>query len=284
MTIKRDELYEGGYCFLKSRQHFAGGMGTSEKLRRAKVLKVVRAGAKVEILDSKRILTVPFGQLAPDEEWLDERDRREEQKKKRNAQLRLVPDGEVPEPLTYSLKDKLDSAVQATERQQALEAINQLRNPVTDPVGEAKNWADNLVNVWPKEEQLERDARDDAGGVPAPKPAEPDEDDDDEWEDDEPEEDEPLPEEPPVIVPRPEPARPSVPPPPTSPVERLLVRIQGELESLIAREAEIEPRVLALASELEALREELDANRQQQQVLSAKERNVLAMAQKAGRS
>ena len=80
MAASRDDLEVGGTCFL--RVGYAGPNGSS-KLNRCQVVDVMRAAARVRLLDSGRELTCRFNQLEPDHDYLMEREEREERRRER---------------------------------------------------------------------------------------------------------------------------------------------------------------------------------------------------------
>jgi transposase-like protein/DNA-binding XRE family transcriptional regulator len=119
MGIAREELYEGGKALMRERY----GNGQSMHLVPVTVLEVNRGGARIRIEKSGREIIKKFADLEADHGWLDERDRKEDEKRERirresiipeQPPVRLVPPPSLP--LTRSLGDLLKNvAVQPPE-------------------------------------------------------------------------------------------------------------------------------------------------------------------------
>lgn len=123
MAIARDELYENGQAFLIVQQPGAGGAARAYAQKPVKVLEIMRGAARVRREDGREI-TVKFSDLVADHEWLDERDKKEEDKKARVAReskLELVE--AVPprnaEPLKVSMADMIKQHQQKVEAMKA---------------------------------------------------------------------------------------------------------------------------------------------------------------------
>jgi hypothetical protein len=310
VAISREELIVGGRAFYKSRPPSMGGLSTAWKLKPVKILEVARAGAKIEF-ENKKTIIAPFGMLEPDEGFLDEHERKEALKKKRIERERLLSEelcttGLTPSaPLTYTLADKLsaetaddDQVASEADKREALTMLEALRVKDlanTAPPAPQHALFDELAAR--REKKQAEDALPDlrllkVGGEPAstsleapePEPA--------------PEPSPKPPTRPPLTVPpsvppapepEPEPELPFPPlnpPPPLTPMQRMLLKVQSELEQLIADEAELdaqtvdaERQLAHLESLLAATRPKLEANRKRQKVLAAQERMVLSRVQ-----
>lgn len=81
MTVDRVELYKGGSVYVKTRLQCANGSG-EYKLRKAEVLDIFRAAARVKILDTGETTTLRYNELEPDEEYLDWRESKEADRKR----------------------------------------------------------------------------------------------------------------------------------------------------------------------------------------------------------
>lgn len=88
MSVGRDDLEVGGTCFLRIGYD---GASSQVKLRRAQVVEVVRAAARLRLLDTGRELTARFNMLEPDHDYLQERAERERKRKERLREDSLLP-------------------------------------------------------------------------------------------------------------------------------------------------------------------------------------------------
>lgn len=117
MAIARDELYEGGKALMRERF----GNGQSMHMLPVTVLEVNRGGARVRIDKSGREIIKKFADLEPDHDWLDERDKKEDEKRERIRREGIIPESspvrlvtpmrDPPKPLTQSLGDLLQSVL-----------------------------------------------------------------------------------------------------------------------------------------------------------------------------
>jgi transposase-like protein len=130
MGILREELIEGGMCFIVGRNFSQGGAAVAISKRPAKVKKVERGAALVYDVDRKRDLLVSFRDLAADHDWLHGYKQKREERRAEHLELLPPP---APPPLTYTLADKLaveeepQKGASDEERQKALEAIEMLK-------------------------------------------------------------------------------------------------------------------------------------------------------------
>lgn len=155
MAIRRDELVKGQWLYEKSR-HSAGGAAVQVYRRRVKVLDWNRGAALVQFEDGRE-KTIPFNDLEPDDAWLEEYQKKQEEKRARIAQereLSLVAAPKEPEKpaLTYTLAEKLaaedeeeqdeepaeETIAQRRAREEAMRAIDALKSaPQPSPTPQA---------------------------------------------------------------------------------------------------------------------------------------------------
>jgi transposase len=148
MGIARDELVKGMYLYERSHlSNGAGGAATQMHRRRGKVLDWNRGAAEVEFEDGRRKL-VPFNLLEPDDDWLAEHRKKQDEKRARIAkerELSLVEPAKST--LSYTLAEKLavddeeeaeepaeETVAQRRQREEARLAIAALGTPPSPPV------------------------------------------------------------------------------------------------------------------------------------------------------
>jgi transcriptional regulator with XRE-family HTH domain len=89
MAIAREELYEKGRAFFK--QRFNGGGAAALRSTPVVIVEIMRGACRVKDEKNGREYVCKFSELEPDHEWLDERDRLEEEKKERIRKEALAP-------------------------------------------------------------------------------------------------------------------------------------------------------------------------------------------------
>lgn len=134
MGIAKEDLEAGARCFHVEKQGGPGGVAVQQKLVSVKVLKVDKTFALVETEQGKRRY-VPFSQLQRDDGWVREREKRESEKR-----ARIAREAKPPEPLKFTLADKLmtpettsNKGATESDREEARRAIEELRVQSTSP-------------------------------------------------------------------------------------------------------------------------------------------------------
>lgn len=194
MAIDRSELYVGGFAYMKTRFAYSrDGAAQTFKNVHVEVLEVLGTrGARVRRCDNGKLLSLGRGDMEPDEDWLEERDRAHFAKEERLRQERLALaaatgirdplESEPPKPsLTAQLGDFMkqrgnalpqpsDGALAGDSAKDVANSVAQgMRADTQNDIGRAEQEARELAELQRELDALE--AEEAAAKLPPAQPA-----------------------------------------------------------------------------------------------------------------